>query len=163
MADLKQINRKKEQQYLFEVELQRLDGADGLLTADDASNSIRVGLPDVFGGDKDQWNPEHLFLASIVSCYMTTYMSFAKKMSLDIAHFACHAIGQVTVADNRLEFARITVYPKIYIAKNELFQKASLAMEKTQEYCLISNSVRPEIVYHGQILNQDDIDLDKAV
>ena len=163
MADLRQIHRKKEQHYLFEVELNRLDGTDGLLTADDASDSIRVGLPDVFGGDKDQWNPEHLFLASIVSCYMTTYMSFAKKLSFDIAHFACHAIGQVTVADSRLEFTRITVYPKIYVAKHELYQKASLAMEKTQKYCLISNSVSAEIVYHGQILNQDDMDLDKAV
>ena|SRR6516165_4704945 len=163
MADLKQMHNKKEPPYFFEVELNRLDGSDGLLTADDASDSIKVGLPDVFGGEKDEWNPEHLFLASISSCYMTTYLSFAKKMNFDIAHFSCHTIGQVTLVGGRYEFTRIDVYPKVFIPKNELYHKASLAMEKTQKYCLISNSVKTEIIYHGQVLNQDEIELDEAV
>jgi organic hydroperoxide reductase OsmC/OhrA len=163
MADLKQIHAKKEPQYFFEVKLDRLEGTEGLLTADDASDSIKVGLPDVFGGDKDEWNPEHLFLASISSCYMTTFLSFAKKLSFDIAHFACHAIGQVSLVDGRFQFTRIDIYPKIFITKDELHQKANLAMEKTQKYCLVSNSVKTEIIYHGQVLKQDDEELDQAV
>ncbi|HEY6504798.1 MAG TPA: hypothetical protein VIZ28_12535, partial [Chitinophagaceae bacterium] len=40
----------------------------------------------------------------------------------------------------------------VYIAGEDLREKAGIALEKTHKYCLISNSINAEIFYHSEIL-----------
>ena len=152
MTHLTHTHRKTDKQFFFEVQLNWLDKDRGILHANDAEGSVHVSTPAKFGGEGKEWSPEHLFLSSVSSCYMTTFLVFAKKMSLEIFHFECNAIGQIELVDGKYKFTHINLYPKIYIYDELLREKVNLAVEKTHKYCLIANSINTAIIYHTQIL-----------
>ena len=143
---------KTDKQFFFEVQLNWLIGTRGILSANDAKGTIHVATPPEFGGEGKPWTPEHLFLSSISSSFMTTYLAFARKNQLDISHFECNIIGQIELVAGRYKFTNINLYPKVYIAEEALREKANLVMEKTHKYCLVSSSVNADIFYHSEVL-----------
>ena len=142
---------KTNKHFAFEVSLNWLADTSGILSAKDANGTIHIGTPPAFGGEGKPWTPEHLFLASISSCFMTTYLAFAKKLHFGISHLECNAIGQIELINGRYKFTTIDLYPQIFIADEELREKANQAVEKTHRYCLISNSVNADIYYHTEV------------
>lgn len=152
MTDIQHKSGKTDKQFLFEVQLKRVEKNCGELHAGDVSGTIHVATPLAFGGEGNDWSPEHLFLGSVNSCYMTTYLSFAKRLGFEITHFDCQAIGQIELVEGKYKFTHINLYPKICIAEELLRSKAGVAMEKTQKYCLVGNSIDVPIIYHGEIL-----------
>lgn len=143
---------KTDKQFLFDVQLNWLADKKGILTTNDAAGAIHVATPVEFGGTERCWSPEHLFLGSISSCFMTTYLAFAQKLNFGISHFTCNGIGQIEIVEGKYKFTHIHLYPKIYIADDAIRAKAAMAMEKTHKYCLISNSVNAAVYYHSEIL-----------
>ena len=142
----------KSNKHLFQVQLNWLSDKKGLLSANDALGTIHVATPPVFGGEGSPWTPEHFFLGAISSCFMTTYLAFAKKFQFEIVDLECEAIGQIDLVDGKYKFTQVDLYPKVYIESEERREKASLAMEKAHKYCLISNSINADIFYHSEIL-----------
>ncbi len=145
------MSDKLEKHYPFSVDLQWISGSTGILTADDAEGSIEVSPPPAFGGQGKPWTPEHFFLGSISSCFMTTYMSFVKKFKSEVSKFNCDVKGEISLVEGRLVFTKIDVYSKISIPSADLTEKATLAFDKTKKYCIISNSIRTPINYHLEL------------
>jgi organic hydroperoxide reductase OsmC/OhrA len=143
---------KTEKQFLFETQLNWIAGTRGILSARDADGVIDVATPPAFGGEGRPWTPEHLFLSSLSSCFMTTYLLFAKKMQFTVSHFDCNSIGQIKLVDGKYRFTQIDLYPKVYIENETLRQQANVALEKTHHYCLVANSIAAEIFYHSEVL-----------
>lgn len=152
MTDVQHISRKRDKQFLFQVELNWLLDQKGVLSSPDAAGQIHVATPALFGGKGKEWSPEHLFLSAISSCFMTTYLAFAKKFEFEISNFECSTIGQVDLVEGAYQFTRINIFPKIFISDEALHSKAKLALEKTQKYCLVSNSIKAEMIYHSEVL-----------
>jgi peroxiredoxin-like protein len=143
---------KTDKQILFEVQLNWLADKKGILSARDAAGTVHVATPPVFGGEGKPWTPEHLFLSSINSCFMTTLLAFAQKSGVTISGFECNAIGQIEIVEGKYKFTNINLYPKIFIANESLREKLNLVVEKTHKYCLISNSVNAVIYYHTEVI-----------
>ena len=146
------MSGKTDKQFVFEVQLNWLADTRGILSAKDANGIVHVATPPEFGGEGKPWTPEHLFLSSISSCYMTTYLVFAKKLGFEISHFDCNTIGQIEIIEGKYKFTNINLFPKVFITGEELREKARIAMEKTHKYCLITNSVNASVFYHSEIL-----------
>ncbi len=136
----------------FDTKLNWLHDKTGTLTSTDAIGVLHVSAPPAFGGEGKPWTPEHLFLGAISSCFMTTYLAIVPKIKFEITNIVCESIGQVELTEGKYRFTQINLYPKIYIAVEELRDKAELALQKTIQHCLISNSVNAEIFYHPEIL-----------
>jgi peroxiredoxin-like protein len=155
-AGITHITRKTDKQFFFEVNLSYLADTRGILSAKDAEGTLHVATPPEFGGQGRPWTPEHLFLSSISSCFMTTYLAFAKKLQFEISNLECNTIGQIEIIEGKYKFTNINLFPKVYIADETLRQKANLAMEKTHKYCLITNSVNAAVFYHSEVLLRDE-------
>lgn len=136
----------------FDVQLNWLTDTKGILTSENTSGSIHVAAPPEFGGEGRPWSPEHLFLGAVASCFMTTYISFSKKFKFEVSSFDCNVTGKVQIVEGKYKFTQIDVYSKIYVADEAARQKATLAIEKTQKYCLISNSINSDVNYHSEVL-----------
>lgn len=146
------MKEKNVKNFLFEVRLNWLADTRGLLCAPDAKGIIHVATPPAFGGAGKPWTPEHYFLSSISSCFMTTFLAFSRRSNFEIVDFKCSVTGKVEVVEGKYKFTQIDVYPKIYINNEEERQKTEFILEKTHKYCLISNSVNANINYHDEIL-----------
>ena len=148
---------EKNEKILFEAELNWIEKKKGLLSATEAAGAIHVATPPAFGGEGRYWTPEHLFLGSISSCFMTTFLAFAEKFGFSISHFACPAIGQIGIQNGKYRFLSIELYPRIIIEDDSFREKAVKAIEKTQHYCIISNAVEVPIVYNSEVFTEHPV------
>ncbi len=142
---------KKDKQFLLEVELIWLSNFNGLLSSKKIKSKIKVSIPEAFGGKTKHWSPEHLFLGSICSSFMTTFFAFTKKLKAKILNLECNAIGQIEIVDGKYQFTHINVYPNIYIVDESQRKLAHLCLEKTHKQCLIINSINAEMFFHSEI------------
>ena len=142
---------KKDRQFLLEVKLNWLENFNGELDAKNIKPTINVSIPKEFGGKTKQWSPEHLFLGSICSSFMTTFLAFAKKLKTKISKFHCNIIGQIEIVDGVYQYTHINIYPSVFIIDESLRKNTNLAIEKTHKHCLIINSVIAEVFFHTEI------------
>jgi peroxiredoxin-like protein len=147
------MTNKTGKQFFFQVQLDWGSKFHGVLTARDAEGEIQVATPPEFGGDEAKpWTPEHLFLSSICSCFMSTLLSYAKKNKLEMPDFKCESIGQIEIVNGKYKFTNINLYPKLYIFEEKHRNEAQIILEKAQKYCLISNSINAMLFYHCEII-----------
>jgi len=142
---------KTDKKFLFEAKLNWLSEDRGIVLAHSVNGPVYVSTPTQFGGSGKDWSPEHLFLGAVSSCYMSTFLAFAKKNKFSFTHLECNVIGEVELVEGRYKFTQINVYPSIYIADESMRETANELVLKTQHYCLISNSINANIIYHTQV------------
>jgi organic hydroperoxide reductase OsmC/OhrA len=141
---------KKEQTFLFQTEVEWVGEKKGMLKTDDADSRLIVETPAAFGGKGKSWTPEHMFLGSINTCFLSTFLSFADKFKFSAKKITCPVIGQIHLMNGRLQFTQIDLYPTI-ICEEAIYEQVKIALEKTYKYCLISQSISTPIYYHSEI------------
>jgi organic hydroperoxide reductase OsmC/OhrA len=114
---------------------------------------LLFGPPPEFGGTELTWSPEHLLAASVASCYITTFMSFAKRMKVIVTDFRISCKTEFEKKENGFEATRYLLRPLVEIHGNPGQQALDNLFEKAKKYCFISNSVKGEIVIEPNILN----------
>jgi organic hydroperoxide reductase OsmC/OhrA len=112
-----------------------------------ASDScIEVATPPDFPkGIPGIWSPEHLFTASVSSCFMTTFLAIAENSKLNFKSFNCSSSGKLEQLDGKLQMTEILLEPALTILKEEDKEKASRILLKTEQACLISNSIKSKV------------------
>src|SRR5262245_33900469 len=78
--------------YIYEAEIERTGERVGELHAA-ALPTIEVAPPEEFQGPVGYWSPEHLYLASVTSCFFMTFLAIADASKLKIVSFGCSAKG----------------------------------------------------------------------
>lgn len=106
---------------------------------------IKISTPPEFKGPEGYWSPEELFLASINSCILTTFLYFAQKSSVSFLSYESSIEGEVNLEGGKLLFTSITVRPDIRVSDKSQERKLAEVVEKSEKYCLISSSVETEI------------------
>jgi peroxiredoxin-like protein len=110
------------------------------------NNGIEVATPPQFPkGMPGIWSPEHLFTAAVSSCLMTTFLSIAENSKLEFTHFACKSKGKLEQVDGKFIMSEIILEPLVIIVNESDREKAERILNKAENACLISNSVRSKI------------------
>ncbi|MBN8854071.1 MAG: osmotically inducible protein OsmC [Sphingobacteriales bacterium 50-39] len=140
------------QQY-YEVALEWEEGRKGLISSPVLNESIEVATPPEFPkGVAGIWSPEHLLVAAVDSCLMTTFLAVAENSGLEFIRFESRALGKLEKVDGKYLISEIQLSPRLQI-KSEVFRdKALKVLEKSEAACLISNSVKARIVFKPEIL-----------
>lgn len=107
---------------------------------------IEVATPPQFPkGMEGIWSPEHLFVAAISGCLMTTFLAFAESSTLEFASFSCQANGKLEMVEGKLMMSEVMLKPTVVIY-NELYRnKAIRILRKAEDACLIAHSVKSKI------------------
>ncbi|AWV96780.1 OsmC family protein [Arcticibacterium luteifluviistationis] len=107
---------------------------------------IEVATPPEFPkGMEGIWSPEHLFVASVSGCLMTTFLAIAENSTLDFQSFFCHATGKLENVDGKLVMSEILLKPTVVIHNENYRNKAIRIVKKAEDACLISNSIKSKI------------------
>lgn len=140
---------KKSGQFLFNSQLKWLQDTKGVISSSEINDNIKVSTPKVFKGiEGGMWSPEHLLISAVSSCFMTTFLFYAKRKGLPVSEFDCEAIGQVELKHDKLKFSEVNIYPKIAIEKEEWREIADEAIELTKQNCLITKALSVIVYYH---------------
>lgn len=107
---------------------------------------IEVATPPEFAkGIKGIWSPEHLFVASVSGCLMTTFLAIAENSTLEFASFTCHAVGKLEMVDGKYKMSEILLKPTVVIYNEKFMDKATRIIKKAENACLITHSVKSKI------------------
>jgi organic hydroperoxide reductase OsmC/OhrA len=119
----------------------------GIMTADeDGLPALHVASPPEFGGPEAIWSPEHLFVAAVSSCLMTTFRSIADLSKLDIVAYSDDPVGHLVRDESRMyRIESVTLRPRVTISDPEKVDRAIRLLEKAERACLVSRSVSAEI------------------
>lgn len=132
----------------YEVALQWEQGRRGLVSSPVLNGSIEVATPPEFPhGVPGIWSPEHLLVAAVDSCLMTTFLAIAENSGLEFVHFESKATGKLEKIDGKYLISEIELSPTLRIKNETQREKAMKVLQKSEAACLISNSVRSRIIF----------------
>ena len=115
-------------------------------TSGDSTSCIEVATPPEFPkGIPGIWSPEHLFTASVSSCYMTTFLAIAENSKLEFTSFSCKSHGKLDQVDGKYLMTEILLEPTVTIINEKDRDKAERILQKSESACLISNSIKSKI------------------
>ena len=128
------------------------EGRIGTLSAD-TLDSFKVATPPEFPkGVPNTWSPEHLYVASINICLMTTFLAIAENSRLEFTSFSCEGTGKLEKVDGRFMISEVELKPEIKVKSERDKERAERIIVKAEEHCLISNSVKTKIILNPTIL-----------
>jgi peroxiredoxin-like protein len=131
------------EKHLYNVALTWKEGRVGEMSSPELPTKIEVATPPEFEkGVAGIWSPEHLFTASVLSCFMTTFLAIAEYSKLEYNSFDCSAEGVLAKEDGKFKMTEITLKPVLVISDEDKKDRALRILDKAEAACLISNSIK---------------------
>ena len=138
--------------HLYDVSVRWTDNRKGIMTSDFVETEIEVATPPQFPkGIEGVWSPEHLFVAAINSCLMTTFLAIAENSKLAFSSFSSKAVGKLEQVQGRYLMTEVVLMPVVTVSGEADKEKALRVLQKSEAACLISNSVRSKITLEASV------------
>ena len=136
----------------YEVDLNWVKDRVGILYSTELNDEVKVATPPQFPKGVDKvWSPEHLFVAAVNSCLMTTFLAIAEHSKFGFKSFSSKASGKLEMVDGRYLISEITLMPFLGIYEEENRANAIKILYKAKLACLISNSVKSTIIFMPEV------------
>lgn len=138
--------------YHYEVKVNWENDRKGRMSSPALPSDIEVATPPEFtGGMPGIWSPEHLLVAAVNSCLMTTFLAIAENFKLGFVNFESDADGKLEKIDGKLMISEITLMPTLVIHHEDDKEKAIRVLQKSEAACLISHSIKANIIFKPTI------------
>ena len=156
--------------YYYNVDVNWNSGRKGVMCSPELSSPkgsigcIEVATPPEFPkGVPGIWSPEHLFTASVASCLMTTFLAIAENSKLQFRYFTCHAKGKLETVDGKMVMSEVQLFPEVAVLNDTEKQRARKVIDKAENACLISNSIRSNVLVVSTILVDEASTVKEAI
>lgn len=124
----------------------------GTLSSSVLDTTIEVATPPEFPkGMEGIWSPEHLLVAAVNSCLMTTFLAIAEHKKLDFVSFNSYASGKLETVEGKYMITEIILSPVVIIKDQAQKELAEQILHKSEAACLISASIKSKIIFHPAI------------
>jgi peroxiredoxin-like protein len=124
----------------------------GLMSSPVLDSTIKVATPPEFPkGMQGIWSPEHLLVAAVNSCLMTTFLAIAENSKFNFVKFESNADGKLELVDGKYMISEIVLSPDLVIYNESDRERAMRILQKSEAACLISNSIKSRIVFQPEI------------
>lgn len=136
--------------HYYNVDINWKNSRKGILCSPELNTEnsvcIEVATPPEFPkGIAGIWSPEHLFVAAISGCLMTTFLAIAENSTLEFISFSCRAKGKLEMVDGKLMMSEILLMPTVVIHSENYRDKAMRILKKAEDACLITHSVKSKV------------------
>lgn len=142
-----------EQEHFYEVLVAWDKDRKGTMSSPVLDNVIEVATPPQFPkGMEGIWSPEHLLVGAVNSCLMTTFLAIAENSRLEFSGFSSRAAGKLEKSNGKWMISEITLMPVVTVLKEADKEKAEKVLQKSEQGCLISNSVKSKIIFEPEVI-----------
>lgn len=144
--------------YTYEVNLKWTGERKGILNSPVLTQNIEVATPPEFPkGIEGVWSPEHLFIASINSCLMTTFLSIAENSKLEFISFESKSTCIVDLINGKHTITEIILQPKVIVPNSKKPDRTKHILEMSEKACLISNTIKATIRLEPEIIVEENL------
>ncbi len=113
--------------------------------------NVEVSTPPEFDGPEGIISPEDMFVAAATSCFMTTFVTFTKKMRFDFKSFSCEGHGTLERVEKGFQFTKILLRTRVVVESEDFKPKTERALELAEKYCLVSNSMKCPTEHENEV------------
>lgn len=140
------------EKHSYNLSLEWTGDRKGILSSPEFPSTVEVVTPPEFDkGIAGYWSPEHLFTASVLSCFMTTFLAIADYSKLEFEKFECKAEGILESVEGKFLMTEIILKPIVYIKNQEEIEKTERILHKSEKACLVSNSIITNVVLDFEV------------
>ena len=140
--------------YFYETEAE-WTGAKDLKLSGAKQPAIAAGAPPEFQGREENWSPEHLFVASLNSCYVLTLIAIAELSKVALVSCSSTAKGKLEqLPGSGYQISEIVVEPKVVLASAGDLSRMPRILAKAKDNCFISNSIKATIRIEPEVFHQ---------
>ena len=140
----------------YNVTLTRTGKRLANLEASGISENIEIATPPQFsGGVEGVWSPEHLFTASVVSCFFTSFEAIAEYSKFKFVDLHVESSGILEKTEGKFVMSKVILKPVLTIEKASNVKKAHRLLEKAEQICLITRSVKTEVHLEPNVLVEE--------
>jgi len=138
--------------YLYDTEVGWMGGRIGYLRSSADLPVLEVAAPPEFKGQAHTWTPEHLFVASLNSCYMATFVAIAELSKIELVSFSCTAVGRLEKEEGQpFRITEVTLRPNLVVSETTELSRAQKVVEKAEKNCFIANSILTRVIVKAEI------------
>ena len=141
--------------FQYTVSLDRARGREGRVSAGERP-SIHTAPPGDFpAGDDTRWSPEHLYLGSLQTCTMLSFLAHAEHNGVPVRGYTAQIEGTVMrrAEDGRYAFVLIRHKPRVVVPVGQR-DAARAIVGKAERDCFISASTNAEIQVDWDIVEE---------
>lgn len=116
------------------------------------------GLPDLetaapadFDGPGDRWSPETMLVGTIANCFILTFRAVAAASKFDWQDISCEVEAELDRIDRVTRFTRAKLKVTLKISDEAKSEQAERILQKSEENCLITNSMTTEVSMETEI------------
>ena len=143
---------QKSEEHIYDVTINWKEGKTGVMNSEKLEQEVEVATPPEFpGGVEGIWSPEHLFTASVGSCLMTSFTAIAEYSKFEFDSLKVKTLGTMSKVDGKFVMSKITLKPLLTISDEKYEKKAHRLLEKAENICLISRSIKSEIDFKPEV------------
>lgn len=143
---------KNSDEHVYNVKVEWSGGRVGVMSSAELGQKVEVATPPEFpGGVEGIWSPEHLFTAAVSSCFMTSFTAVAEFSKFDFEGLSVESCGVMGKEDGKFVMSKIILKPILTILDESTLKKAHRLLEKAEQICLISRSIKSEIVFEPDV------------
>ena len=114
---------------------------------------VTTSAPPEFQGEPGFWTPEHLLVAALESCLMTTFLAIADKARLEVVSYRSSALAKLESIEGRgLGFTRILVRPIVKLRNEQDRAKARRVLDKAERNCFVTDALSVPVHYDASIV-----------
>jgi peroxiredoxin-like protein len=107
---------------------------------------IQVAAPPEFKGHEGAWTPEHLFVSSVATCFVTTFLAIAELSKLEFDAIEAAAVGTLEKVEGRgFLITEVVIRPRLVVTNAGDTDRALRILDKAERNCLISNSINASV------------------
>jgi organic hydroperoxide reductase OsmC/OhrA len=140
-----------QKEFVFANSVEWTDQRKARLSADNKPD-IQIASPPEFEGHPGYWTPEDMFLASINSCILTTFLYFINKFSASFLSYKSSVTGKVNMQAGGLAFTLVTIKPYVTVNSESQKNKIEKVLKTSKKHCLVSASVATQIEMDSTIV-----------
>jgi peroxiredoxin-like protein len=129
----------------------------GVVHAAKISPSLSFSAPPEFQGEAGYWTPEHFLVASVGTCFASTFSGIAEKSKFQYVSFHMESEGELGAADGGLRFTEIRLRPTVMVMREGDRAMALRLVEKAEKSCLIARSLSCNIAVTATIKVEEEL------
>lgn len=107
--------------------------------------TLSVSAAPQYRGDPSRLNPEELFVASLASCQLLSYLALAARAGVTVVAYEDRPVGTLAIQDKKMRMAEVVLRPRITLDATADEGKARALVEAAHEACFIASSVRTTV------------------
>jgi organic hydroperoxide reductase OsmC/OhrA len=113
---------------------------------------LAMSAPPAFRGDAARVSPEELFVASVASCQLLTYLALAARAGLTVERYEDRPSGTLAMADRRMRMTEVCLRPRITLAAGSDASKARSLVDAAHDACFVASSITADVRIEPEVV-----------